>query len=221
MENIIDPYKWFKIERLEFLADGLFAIVITLLVLEIKVPVGEHVNSSAELLALLKVQLPKFLSYFMSFVMLMMFWSNYITQFKFIEKCDRGLLLINIYLLLCVSLVPFSTAFLSENIHFKLAIIIYWANLMAMGSSLAIHWNYAYKNELTKETAAELSEVNRIFLMRGKTAMPLYILAAALCFISNYLSIGVILLIQLSFALGIDQKIRIARERKILVADKV
>ena len=213
MENIIDPYKWFKVERLEFLADGLFAIVITLLVLEIKVPVGEHVNSSNELLTLLKVQFPKFLSYIMSFVVLMLFWSNYITQFKFIEKCDRGLLLINIYLLLGVSLVPFSTAFLSENIHFKLAIIIYWANLIVMGTALGIQWNYVYKNGLTERPAAELAEVNRIFILRGKTAMPLYTLCAALCFISNYLSIGLILFVQLCFALGIDQKVRIAMER--------
>ncbi len=218
MENNTDPYKWLSKERLEFLADGMFAIVITLLVLEIKVPAGEAINSSAELLMLLKSELPKFASYIMSFTVLMLFWSNYITQFKFIERCDRGLFLINIYILLCVSLMPFTTAFLGEHIHFKLSIVILWFNLAAMGIGMAIQWKYVYKNELLNKPAAELTEVNRIFMIRGKTAVPLYTLGASLCMVSNYLSIGFILLVQLCFALGIDQKIRIKMDAKRFAA---
>jgi uncharacterized membrane protein len=213
MNEPIDPYKWFKIERLEFLADGIFAIVITILILDIKVPVGEIVNIST-LLDQLRPQLPKFASYVMSFVTLMLFWSNYITQFKYIEKCDRGLLLINIYLLLCVSLIPFSTAFLSEHIDFKLSIFMYCLNLVLIGSSLALQWNYVYKRSLLKQPSEEMAPINSIFLMRGKTAIPLYIIGSGLCFISNYLSILFILVVQILFALGIDQRIRIAQENK-------
>lgn len=215
MNEPVDPYKWFKIERLEFLADGIFAIVTTILILEIKVPVAEHVNSSMDLLALLKTQLPKFASYLMSFVTLIMYWSGYISQFKYIEKCDRGLLLINIYLLLCISLIPFSTAFLSENIDFKLSIVIYWLNLMLIGSSMAIQWHYVYKHELLKSPTNKLTDVNRVFILRGKTAIPLYTVGASLCFVSNYLSIAFILCVQISFALGIDQRIRIAMDKKV------
>jgi uncharacterized membrane protein len=122
MEDNMDPYKWINIHRLEFLADGIFAIVITLLALELRVPVSEAIHSDLDLLKLLGALLPKFASYIMSFVVLMMFWSNYITQFKFIEKCDRKLFLINIFLLLIVSLMPFTTAFLSEHIEYKLSL---------------------------------------------------------------------------------------------------
>jgi uncharacterized membrane protein len=209
VENELDPYKWLDKSRMEFLADGLFAIVITLLVLEIKVPVGESISSSADLLVLLKTQLPKFASYIMSFVVLMMVWSNYTVQYKYIDKVDRGLFLISVYLLFNISLVPFTTAFLSEHIHFKLSIVLYWFNLMLMGSSLGIHWHYVYKNELLKRPAAELADVNHVFVLRGKTALPLYTLCALLCFVSNYLSIALIFIVQISFALGIDQRIRI------------
>ena len=211
MEEKLDPYKWVNKHRLEFLADGLFAIVITLLVLEIKVPVSESIHSDAELLGLLKTQLPKFASYIMSFIVLMMFWSVYVAQFNHIEKCDRRLFLINIFLLFSVSLIPFSTAFLSEHIDFKLSVFVYWLNLMLMGLSMAIQWNHVYKNELLKKPSAEYAEHNKIFMIRGKTAMPLYTVGALLCFVSNYLSIGFIFMVQLAFAFGLDQKLRMRR----------
>ena len=144
----------------------------------------------------------------------MLFWSNYTRQFKYIDKCNRGLFLINVYLLLVVSLIPFSKAFLSEHIDFKLSIIIYWFNLILMGSAMAIHWNYVYKAGLLKKPSAEYADINKIFLTRGKTAMPLYTIGASLCYFSNYLSIGFIFLIQLCFAFGLDQKLRMRRSKQ-------
>src|SRR5262249_58864256 len=86
---------------------------------------------------------PKFLSYTISFVILGVYWVGHHVQLSFIRRADRPLLWINIFFLLWVALVPFSTALLSEYAKTRLAIAIYGANLIAIGLTLALHWWYA------------------------------------------------------------------------------
>jgi uncharacterized membrane protein len=114
-----------KVARIEALSDGLFAIAMTLLVLDIKVPIGEAIDSERALLAIFVPLLPKFLSYFLGFMTLGIFWVGHSTQFKYIERADRHLTWLTIFFWMGISLLPFSTAFLSQYIHFKLAIGLY------------------------------------------------------------------------------------------------
>lgn len=191
-----------KVQRLEAISDGVFAIALTLLVLDIHVPMGEAIHSEAALLASLRPLIPKFLSYFLSFMTLGIFWTGHSTQYSYIEKSDRHLNWLSLFFLLFVSLLPFTTAFLSEHITFKLAIGLYWLNLFAMGAMLLLHWNYASaKNYLSTE--GEESEAithgitRRIFIAQG-----LYAAGALLCIINTYVSIIVIVLVQLNYALA-------------------
>jgi uncharacterized membrane protein len=128
--------------RIEALTDGVFAVAMTLLVLDIKVPELPQPMATDELLRQLLALWPKFLSYVISFVILGVYWVGHHVQLSFIRRADRPLLWINILFLLWVALVPFSTALLSAYSQSQAAVIIYGANLIAIGLSLALHWWY-------------------------------------------------------------------------------
>lgn len=188
-----------KISRIEALSDGVFAIAMTLLVLDIKVPGGEF-QTETELITAFLALLPKFLAYLLGFMTLGIFWVGHSMQYKFINKTDRHLTWMSIFFLMFISLLPFSTAFLSEHIHFRFAVGLYWLNIFLAGVTLLIHWNYACKNNLHDESvdAVVFKAVQRRIIF----AQMFYAIAALLCFINTYLSVGVTILIQLNYALA-------------------
>ncbi|MGC4041399.1 MAG: TMEM175 family protein [Flavobacterium sp.] len=191
-----------KIGRIEALSDGVFAIALTLLVLEIKVP-EVHVQSEAELWEILKELAPKFSSYFLSFMTMGIFWTGQALQLSHIEKYDRNLNWNSLFFLLFVSLLPFTTAFLGEYTHFKTAIGIYWVNIFLLGLLLLLHWKYAVRKGFVNLEGNELETVGKAVTNRIIIAQALYLFGALLCFINPYLSIGFIILVQLNYAFAI------------------
>lgn len=129
--------------RVEALGDGVFAIVMTLLVLEIRVPViAEHAvahDLPGHLLALW----PKFAAYAISFITLGVYWVGHHLQFASIHKADRNLLWINILFLLCAGFVPFTTALMGEYWTETLPVVLYGVNLIAVSLAIWVHWAYA------------------------------------------------------------------------------
>jgi len=195
-----------KVYRLEAISDGVFAIALTLLVLDIKVPVSVSIHTEGQLFSVLCNLMPKFLSYFLSFMTLGIFWVGHTTQFTFIERSDRHLNWICLFFLLFVSVLPFTTAFLSEHIHFKLAIGLYWLNIFLLGLVIYIQWNYAYPHHCISGTQEERKATDNLIRKRIITAQALYVVGASLCFINNYLSIVAIILVQLNYALALFTK---------------
>ncbi len=96
--------------RLEAFSDGVIAIIITIMVLELKVPHGEDINSLAPLL-------PVFLSYVLSFIYIGIYWNNHHHMLQICEKVTGPILWANLHLMFWLSLLPFSTAWMGEN-HF-------------------------------------------------------------------------------------------------------
>lgn len=126
--------------RIEALSDGIFAVAMTLLVLDIKPPaVIQAAAVPRELLALW----PRFLSYAVSFLMLGIYWVGQHNQFHLIRRADRTLLWINLVFLMAISFVPFSTALLSAYPLQPSAQTVYGGNLIAIGMILLWHWSYA------------------------------------------------------------------------------
>jgi uncharacterized membrane protein len=186
--------------RIEALADGVFAVSMTLLVLDIKVPELETPLATAELPARLLTLWPKFLSYLISFIILGVYWVGHHVQLSFIRRADRPLLWINILFLLWVALVPFSTALLSEYSKTRIAIAIYGANLIAIGLTLALHWWYA-----TSEARHVDPDIHP-HLVRGamkRTLMAplIYLVAIALSFVRPELSLILYALVPILYIL--------------------
>jgi len=104
----------FNKSRVEAFSDGIFAIIITLLVLEIKVPHIENHNSITDLMAALKQLLPKFFSWLISFFTVAVIWVNHHKIFKQIGRLNNGIFWWNAVLLLWTSFIPFPTAVLGD-----------------------------------------------------------------------------------------------------------
>ncbi len=189
-----------SVERLAALGDGIFAVAMTLLVLDLRVPAAAGVHSERDLwrsLAALALQL---VMYMMSFLTLGIFWVGQQTQLNHLSRAHRSLAWIHIVFLFGVSIMPFSTRLLAEFIAYRVALIAYWANILVLGASLYFSWNCAtqlglVKSELPPEIPAAICR--RIVI--GQT---LYAFGAALCVFSAYWSIAFIVVVQLNYAIA-------------------
>lgn len=109
--------------RLEAFSDGVLAIIITIMVLELKVPDGNMLKSLGPLW-------PKFLSYILSFIYVGIYWNNHHHMMHGVSKVNGAVLWANIHLLFWLSLIPFTTAWMGEN-HFSLwPVVVYGFTLM-------------------------------------------------------------------------------------------
>jgi uncharacterized membrane protein len=186
--------------RIEALTDGVFAVAMTLLVLDIKVPELDLPLATAELPLKLLALWPKFLSYLISFVILGVYWVGHHIQLSFIRRADRPLLWINILFLLWVALVPFSTALLGEYAKIRIAIAIYGANLIAIGLTLALHWWYA-TNEARHVDPDIHPRLVRGGMKRTLMAPLIYLIAIALSFVRAELSLILYALVPILYIL--------------------
>lgn len=107
-----------KTARLEAFSDGVMAIIITIMVLELEIP---HDAGFADL----KPLLPTFLSYLLSFVYVGIYWNNHHHLFQAVERVNGKVLWANLFLLFCLSLFPFSTGWLGENHNATAPIVLY------------------------------------------------------------------------------------------------
>lgn len=188
--------------RLEALADGVFAIVMTLLVLELGVPTVSDATSSGVAEALGEMW-PEFLIYLLSFMVLGAFWLMHKLIFDSIVTADTPLMWLNVMFLMVTALLPFSTALVGEYRALALVAFIYGLNLaLAFGAATAI---FAYATGGGRLTAEGFDAV----LVRGATRMGvIYTLlmggAAAVGFasaIAAYVVYGVVVALFIGFTM--------------------
>ncbi len=189
-----------SLERIAALSDGLFAIAMTLIVLEIHVPVRESLHTEGELWRALIALGPRMVTYLMSFLTLGIFWVGQQTQLNHVRHANRHLTWIHLAFLALVALMPFSTELLAEFITFRTALLVYWVNVALLGVALYASWRYARGAALLKpETTDEISDA---VVRRIVVAQTLYAVGAALCVLGTGWSIAFIVLVQLNYAIA-------------------
>src|SRR5579875_1271991 len=196
-------YNWIagqSVERLAALSDGIFAVAMTLLVLDLHVPVASAIHSEHELWGALAALAPRFLMYLMSFLTLGIFWVGQQTQLNHLARSDRNLTWIHIAFLFAVSITQFSTTLLAEYPRYRIALLTYWVNILLLGAVLYGSWGYATRRSLVKDDLP--LEVQAAICRRIKIAQALYALGALLCVINTYWSITFIVLVQLNYAIA-------------------
>jgi len=185
------------------LSDGIFAVAMTLLVLDLRVPVStisQPIIYEQDLLGALARLGPNILPYLMSFLTLGIFWVGQQTQLNNFTRSNRHLTWLNLVFLLAVTLTPFSTGLLAAFITFRLAIVVYWLNIVLLGVMLFVSWRYARHAQLLKEDVTK--EIFAANQRRIVIAQSLYAFGALLCIINTYVSIGFIVLVQLNYAIA-------------------
>jgi len=200
MSTIYNAIQGRSLERLAALSDGIFAVAMTLLVLDLHIPSAAQVHSEGELLAALCALGPQWLAYLMSFLTLGIFWAGQQTQLSHIAEGTRDLTWIHLGFLFAVTLLPLSTRLLAEFITYRAALLIYWLNILALGVMLYWSWTHATHADLIKADTPD--EVRTSICKRILIAQSLYAGGAALCIINTWVSIGAIVLVQLNYALA-------------------
>jgi uncharacterized membrane protein len=207
------PYNFIagqSVERLTALCDGVFAVAMTLLVLDLHVPTTEtveqiikttHQNNEYVLWSQLAPLGFRFIPYIMSFLTLGVFWVAQQTHLNhLIARSNRHLTWIHIGFLLAVTLIPFSTGLLAEFMAYRVALAVYWFNIFLIGLALFGSWHYAKWAGLMREDVdpAVLYSNRR----RNLIAQALYAFGALLCIFSTYASIAFIFLVQLYYVIA-------------------
>jgi uncharacterized membrane protein len=190
-----------SVERLAALSDGIFAVAMTLLVLDLRVPTTEAVHTEHDLWRALVAIGPRLLMYLMSFLTLGIFWVGQQTHLNHLGRSDRRFSWIHIGFLCAVTLMPFSTTLLAAFPRYRLALLAYWFNIFLLGAILYLGLNWSLKSGLVKPELTP--EVNAAFCRRILLGQSLYAFGAALCIFNTYWSIAFIVLVQLNYAIGI------------------
>ncbi|MDQ2719686.1 MAG: TMEM175 family protein [Bacteroidota bacterium] len=165
-------------ERLLAFSDGVFAIIITIMVLELRLPEGNT-------FAALKILLPKFLSYILSFIYVGIYWNNHHHLFQLVNSVNGKVLWRNLHLLFWLSLVPFATAWMGEN-HFSSDTVILYGIILLMNS---IAYYFLLQALLALQGKNSLLSVSIGNDFKGKISTIIYIAGIGLCFINAWLGI--------------------------------
>jgi len=189
-----------SMDRLAAPSDGIFAVAMTLLVLDLHLPSAAAVHAEGELLQALGALGPQWATYGMSFLTLGIFWAGQQTQLNHIGEGTRDLTWIHLTFLFAVTLLPLSTRLLAEFITYRSALLIYWLNLLGMGAMLYWSWKVATHEGLIKSDTPD--EVRASICKRVVIAQSLYAVGAALCVINTWVSICAIVLVQLNYAIA-------------------
>ncbi len=133
------------LERLIFFSDAVFAIAITLLVLDIHLPAGAESANDSQMLSMLTGLWGKYLAYLLSFWVIGLYWISHHRKFLLIKRFDNRLLSLNLLLLMAVAFIPFPTSVLSESVTRTAS--VFYALVMALGGVLmALLWWHAIRN---------------------------------------------------------------------------
>jgi uncharacterized membrane protein len=163
--------------RLEAFSDGVIAILITIMVLELKVPHEEG-------LAALRPLIPVFLSYVLSFIYLGIYWNNHHHLFQAVQHVNGSVLWANLHLLFWLSLVPFVTGWMGENNFGALPVALYGTVLLLSGAAYFI---------LTRVLVAQHGEDSTLAMavgrdFKGMVSLGIYAVAILLSFVNSWVA---------------------------------
>lgn len=181
--------------RLEAFSDGVLAIILTIMVLELKIPLGDDLNS-------LKPFIPKLLNYLLSFIFIGIYWNNHHHLFHAIEKIDGRTLWANLALLFWLSLLPVATGWLDEHIHSKWPAAVYGFILLMSSISFRFIEYSALRIKQQSNIVTESLQNQR----KENITIIVYLLGIGIAFIQPEVSIVFYILVILMWVIP-DQRI--------------
>lgn len=177
--DLFDNRRQFQLERLILFSDAVFAIAITLMVIEIKVPELEE-RTAANLQKALFRKLPDVMGFLLSFVIIGMFWINHHRLFGFINNFSTGLLWRNLHILFWIALMPFTSATQIRYGNFSLPWILYSINLGMIALSIYFVWRHIGKPQLKLSTLTNDPAFLKYNYTRSFTIACIFLLGAVL-----------------------------------------
>ncbi len=174
--------------RLEAFSDGVFAIIITIMVLELRVPHGGAETAGLDALVPL---LPVFGSYVLSFVFIAIYWNNHHHMLQAVHRVAGPILWANIHLLFWLSLVPFVTAWMGQNHFAALPVASYGSVLFMCGAAFMLLARMLVHLHGPASALARAIDSD----LKGRLSLLLYAVAVALAFVERRLSLAVYIIV--------------------------
>lgn len=169
-------------DRIKAFSDGVFAIALTLLILQVKVPSPSQITSEVDLQNFLLQQWPAYPSYALSVVIIGLYWVAHHGLFHYIRRANRMLLWLNILFLLCVTFIPFPAALMSEFSNYRTSVVIYGASLAVAGLMFDLmRWYATHQHRLVDKDLHP--QVIRTARRRNLTGPLIYLLGIIVSFI--------------------------------------
>jgi uncharacterized membrane protein len=172
--------------RLENFSDGVFAIAVTLLILNVKIPDAKNYDNH-ELNYALRKAIPHLVTFAFSFIVISVFWVAHHRTFSLVKVVNNPLLWLNILYLLFVAIIPYPAALLAENPFLSTGILAYTVTLLSIALMHFVLLNYIINNKHIKHDALT-PVVYRSYLKSAIVGPVCYISAAACSFINPYIS---------------------------------
>src|SRR5689334_13236893 len=164
-------------ERLVFFSDAVFAIAITLLIIEVRLPALPEDPTDADIIAALRATLPSIFAYVLSFATIGLYWLSHWRRWRYIARVNERLVSLNLLLLGLIAFIPFPTALIGEQGDHASVVIIYALSLAAAGIAGPATWLYAWNSGLAIPTVSPLYA--RLSAIRG-FAVPVVLLTSLL-----------------------------------------
>jgi uncharacterized membrane protein len=192
------PRPWANLgtDRVKAFSDGVFSIVITLLVLELHVPKLEAPASGSELIWALVAIWPKLLTYFASFIVIGIYWIAHHNLFHYVHRSNRNLLWLNNFYLMAVSLIAFTADMLGSYPDNRVAVFFYGLNLVVVGFCLSALWAYVIKTGLVSEGHGLVLHAIRVIV---SVPVVLYSIAVVFAFINTRVSLALFFAVPLIY----------------------
>jgi len=193
--------------RLEAFSDGVFAIVITLLILDIRFPEVPYSQFATALASVL----PRILAYVMSFIIIGLYWVVHHNSMHAMKKTDRGFLWLNILLLLCVSFIPFPTSLLGRYPYRAWPIIIYGITLItcnAVGYIMLLYVNFHPHLAIPDFSRKYIRSHTPVYMVVNAAYLGAILLAHSLPLLSYLIYIAVVVIL-IIFLPKVDDGIKI------------
>lgn len=190
---------YFSKPRVETFSDGVFAIIITLLVLEIKVPVIANHSSKQELLEALILLLPKVMSWIVSFLIVCVIWVNHHRIFEQLQTVTHPLFWYNANLLLWCSFIPFPTALMGDYLNNPIALSTFGFILSLAALGFTLMRFYILKNNFVLKSEVDQSHFKSATNKSILFGPVLYLTGAGFSFINTYSAIAIFFFIPVYF----------------------
>ncbi len=192
--------KYRSTDRLETLVDGIFAIAMTLLVLDLAIPeITGPLSNEVVTNSLIKL-LPNFISLVVSFILLALFWSIHHRIYNQIKLVNKHLLWINVIWLLFIVLVPFSASLTGKYGQYTISHVIFNLNMLGISFFLFLNWHYANRSDLLHENVH--SNSIKVTKLTNIVFMLIVLIALALSFkLPSYSSLVYLLIFPLEYLL--------------------
>ncbi len=146
--------------RLEAFCDGVFAIALTLLIIDIKIPSTERIDTTNDLWLALEHILPSLLAFLLSFIIILITWVNHHGSLKLMNKTSAAFMFANGFLLLTIVFIPFPTALMGDYIltdHSSPAVILYVSTMAMQAVAWILFTTAVIKNQLAKDEKSEIT----------------------------------------------------------------